>query len=132
MLIIGDSHVHCFRNFITKHGSLHRNSFSLEPPVPRIKLYGISGGQIMKTEDLKELGDHIKLFLPDRLILHIIGNDLDKPGLNKDMVTEVIQKLLALARLYITRYKINHVVLPELMPRHTTRHCAVDNFGNYF
>ena len=85
----------------------------------------MSGGQIMKTEDLKELEDRIMLFfffLPDRLILHISGNDLDKPGSNKDMVSEVIQKLLALARLYITRYKINHVVLPELMPRHTTRH----------
>ena len=57
----------------------------------------------MKNEDLKVLDDQIKLFHQTGLYC-ISGNDLDKQGLNKDMVTEVIQKLLA--RLYVTRYKI--------------------------
>ena len=50
-------------------------------------------------------------------------------GLNRHKIEEVVQKLLALARLYITKHKLLCVVLPEFMPREDTRHCAVITYN---
>ena len=117
VLVLGDSHISHLDRFITTHGFAYSNPFRLEPPIPKVILYDISGDRITHRSHTSQLEDQIKYHKPKILIFHIGGNDLDVVKSDSIRVEEIIHRLIALSNYFIQKYSIETVVLPQFMPR---------------
>ena len=83
---------------------------------PDIHLYGISGGQISRSNDLANISSKIQEIQPKHLILHIGENDLDNNNISKEDASELSLKLVLFANTMRSRFSLYSVTICQLLP----------------
>lgn len=130
-LLIGSSHIERLRQFLPDN-----NPFQLSDN-PEIQFHGISGGRVLRSDHVQSFETVVGSVRPSRIVMQIGGNDLDSKdvsgdtsGLDIDHIVLILSKIAALARLFITRYHVNHVVICQFLFRETTRHVEVEKYNS--
>ena len=123
LMLIGNSHITRYQRYLTTryNDNVFQLSDSADVNTPII-FHGISGGQVTNSAHVRSLGRAIAVHRPKCLIMQIGGNDLDRQGLNNEIVEEVIFKLCSLAKLWLEQYHLTNIVIAQLLPRFRTRH----------
>lgn len=129
-LLIGSSHIERLRIFLPEN-----NPFQLSDN-PDVQFHGISGGRILRSDHVRSFEAEVERVRPCRIIMQIDGNDLDSKDVKGDSripdldhIVLVVSKIAALARLFITRYHVNNVIVCQFLFRETTRHVEVDTYN---
>lgn len=102
-----------------------------------VHFHGISGGRFLRSDHVKYFGTAANHTRPSRVIIQIGGNDLDSVDAKCDLETFDIDhivltltKVMALARLFITRFNVEHVVVCQFLFREKTRHINVKLYNS--
>ena len=126
-LLMGSSHIEKLRRFLTENNPLR---LSHDSPV---HFHGISGGRILRSDHAQSFETEVGRRRPSRVIIQIGGNDLDSKDLKGDLdidhIVLVISKIVALARHFINRYHVNHVIVCQFLFREITRHVQVETYN---
>lgn len=118
VVVIGSSHVKRLQSYMQSKPEL--KNFNLNNVNVKTHLYGISGGNITNSRDVKKLNSFINTVgaSPKCLIIQIGGNDMDSLDITPQ---EVIFKLIAMAQVWKVRYNFKQVFVCQLLPREVTR-----------
>lgn len=129
-LLMGSSHIERLRTFLPEN-----NPFQLSDNSD-IHFHGISGGKILRSDHVQSYEAEVGRIRPSRIIMQIGGNDLDSKDVkgvsgvpDLDHIVLVVSKIVAIARLFITRYHVNNVIVCQFLFRETTRHVEVDTYN---
>lgn len=129
-LLIGSSHIERLRIFLPEDNPFQLSDNAL------VHFHGISGGRILRSDHVQSYETEVRRIRPSRIIMQIGGNDLDSKEVkgesgvpDLDHVVLVISKIAALARLFISRYHVNNVIVCQFLFRETTRHVEVDRYN---
>ena len=127
---MGSSHIEKLQLSLSERNPLELSSET------EVHFHGISGGRIYKSDHVKSFEFAVGRTRPSRVILQIGGNDsdsdvkCDSETIDIDHIVLILTKIVALARLFITRFNAEHVVVCQLLFREKTRHINVKLYNS--
>ena len=99
--------------------------------------HAISGGRILRSDHVKSLESAVGRTRPSRVILQIGGNDSDSEDvkcdsetIDIDHIVLILTKIVALTRLFINLFNVEHVVMCQFLFREKTRHIYVKLYNS--
>ena len=126
-LIIGSLHVLCLEAYIKSH---HRHNFyELQPNNVDVKFCGISGGKVCESSHIRRFKSVIASFHPSKLFVQIGGNDLDTKDADLDTAHLIVCSIVAICKLFIARYQLQHIFVGQLLFRHKTKWIPVHRYN---
>ena len=130
-LLMGSSHIEKLRLFLSESNPLQLSGES------EVHFHGILGGRILRSDHVKSFETEVGRTKPSRIIIQIGGNDLDSvdikcdsDNVDIDHIVLVLTKIVALARLFITRFHVEHVAVCQFLFRDKTRHINVKLYNS--
>ena len=121
ILIMGSSHINRFEHYIQNRPAL--NNLNIQGNVT-INYFGISGGQVLKSDHCQQWETAMQLYQPEHLVVQIGGNDLDSADQSVAKTEEIIYRLVSLLQLFKSRYNVRHVTILQFINRTSTRNTS--------
>lgn len=117
VLIFVDSHV---RSLFYYARNQHPNNIFILQNMEK-SVVGISGGRIGRSRDIRVVEAEIQRMRPQKLIIHIAGNDIDHIQVDEALVREGVSKKMAICDLFLSQYHLNNIYACQLLPIFSTR-----------
>ncbi|KAK6179056.1 hypothetical protein SNE40_011502 [Patella caerulea] len=122
VLLLGSSHICRLDKFMLQNKEYKNFNWRDDFELIQTCLFGIGGGKITSSRHCRRWEEKLSSERPDHLLVQFLGNDLDDPELNIDLVHEISDKMVAMLTMWVQRYNLQKITICKLMPRASVRY----------